>query len=175
MPSNSLLHFITKIIDFEGFKATNYYFIDDHELLVVLEKKSRTATCPHCQKTTDKIHQSHWYRVRDIPWSNFDIFLQVNRRQFRCRTCQKVFSEQLSFVKKRRTYSKRLAEKVVKEVLETDILNIGKRNRMTPAELETLLKEVEEEVSEEKPRCLTNYKEADSNRGLKTEFIVIDE
>jgi transposase len=154
MPSNSLLHFITKIVKFEGFKATNYHFIDDHELLIVLENKSGTATCPHCQKTTDKVHQSHWYRVRDIPWSEFDIFLQVNRRQFRCRNCQKVFSEELSFVKKRRTYTKRLAEKVVQEVLETDILNTGKRNRMTPAEIETLLKEVEEDVLAEKPKGL---------------------
>jgi len=154
MPSNSLLHFITKIVKFEGFKAINYHFIDDHELLIVLENQSGIATCPHCQKTTDQLHQSHWYRVRDLPWSDFEIFLQVNRRQFRCRNCQKVFSEELSFVKKRRTYTKRLAEKVVKEVLETDILNTAKRNRMTPAEIETLLKEVEQEVLEEKPKGL---------------------
>ncbi|PSO56772.1 MAG: hypothetical protein BRC35_08455 [Cyanobacteria bacterium QH_10_48_56] len=46
--------------------------------------------------------------------------------------------EEVIFVKQRRTYTKRLAEKVVKEVLETDIINIGKRNRMTPAEIKTL-------------------------------------
>ena len=50
------------------------------------------------------------------------------------------------FCQKTRTYTKRVAKKVVKEVLETDILNTGKRNRMTAAEIETLLKEVEEEV-----------------------------
>ncbi|PSO49483.1 MAG: hypothetical protein BRC33_06765 [Cyanobacteria bacterium SW_9_44_58] len=122
--------------------------------MIVLENKSRIATCPHCQKTTDKVHQSHWYRVRDLPWSDFDIFLQVNPRQFRCRTCQKIFFEELSFLKKRRIYTKYLAEKVVKEVLETDILNTGKRNRMTPAEIETLLKEAEEEVLGEKTKSL---------------------
>ncbi|PSO93662.1 MAG: hypothetical protein BRC48_12190 [Cyanobacteria bacterium QS_9_48_30] len=80
--------------------------------------------------------------VRDIPWNDWENFLQVNRRQFRFQTGQKVFSEELSFVKKTRTYTKRVAKKVVKQVLETDILNTGKRNRMTPAEIETLLKEV---------------------------------
>jgi len=154
MPSNSLLHFITQIVNFEGFKTKNYHFISDYELLIVLENSSRTAVCPHCQNTTDKIHQSHWYRVRDLPWSNFEIFLQVNRRQFRCRSCGKVFSEELSFVKKRRTYTKRLATKVVKEVLETDIVNTAKRNGMTPAEIETLLKEAEEDFLAEKPRDL---------------------
>ena len=154
MPSNSLLHFIANVINFEGFKATNYHFISEEELLIVVENQSRLATCPHCQKTTDKIHQSHWYRVRDLPWSNFQIILHVNRRQFRCKSCRKVFSEELSFVKKRRTYTKRLAAKVVKEVLETDVLNTAQRNGLTPAEIETLLKEAEADFLAEKPKHL---------------------
>ena len=154
MPSNSLLHFIANVINFEGFKATNYHFISEEELLIVLENQSRLATCPHCQQITDQIHQSHWYRVRDLPWSNFKIFLQVNRRQFRCKSCRKVFSEELSFVKKRRTYTKRLASKVVKEVLETDVLNTAQRNGLTPAEIETLLKEAEADFLAEKPKHL---------------------
>jgi len=154
MPSNSLLHFITKIINFEGFKATNYHFITESELLIELENKETIASCPHCFKRTDKIHQSHRYRVRDIPFSSFDIFLNVNRRQFRCKNCHQVFSEELSFVKRRRTYTKRLAKKAIQEVLETDVINAGKRNRMSPAEIETLLKELEEDLLKEKPKEL---------------------
>jgi transposase len=151
MPSNSLLHFITTVIKFEGFKAINYHFITENELLIELKNQNTLSTCPRCHKTTDKVHQSHWYRVRDIPLSSFDVFLMINRRQFRCKNCHKVFSEELSFVKKRRTYTKRLAEKVVKEVLETDVLNTGKRNRMSPAEIETILKEHEVDLLKEKP------------------------
>lgn len=154
MPSNSLLHFITKIVKFDGFKATNYHFITENELLIELENKVKTSTCPHCHKITDKVHQSHRHRVRDIPLSSYDIFLLINRRQFRCKKCHKVFSEELTFVKKRRTYTKRLAKKVVSEVLETDVINAGKRNRMTPAEIETILKELEEDCLKEKPTNL---------------------
>ncbi|MDJ0534993.1 MAG: transposase family protein [Xenococcaceae cyanobacterium MO_207.B15] len=132
MPSNSLLHFITNLIKFEGFKATNYHFITDNELLIELANKEKSSICPSCHKSTNKVHQSHHYRVRDIPLSSWNVFLLVNRRQFRCKNCHKVFSEELTFVKKRRTYTKRLAEKVVSEVLETDVINAGKRNRMTP-------------------------------------------
>ena len=154
MPSHSLLYFITNIINFEGFKATNYHFITDNELLIELENKERLSTCPHCHKPTDKVHQSHRYRVRDIPLSSYEVFLLVNRRQFRCKNCRQVFSEELSFVKKRRTYTKRLAEKVVKEVLETDVVNAGKRNRMTPGEIDTILKELEADLLQEKPTDL---------------------
>ncbi|CAD5963435.1 Transposase [Planktothrix tepida] len=143
MPSNSLLYFITQIINFPGFKATNYHFITENELLIELENKQTNVTCPNCGKSRSKVHQSHRHRVRDIPVSSFDVFLNVNRRQFRCPNCQKVFSEELSFVKKRRTYTKRLAQKVVEEVLATDVVNTGKRNRMSPAEIETILKEME--------------------------------
>ncbi len=154
MPSHSLLYFITNIINFEGFKATNYHFITDNELLIELENKERLSICPHCHKPTDKVHQSHRYRVRDIPLSSYEVFLLVNRRQFRCKNCRQVFSDELSFVKKRRTYTKRLAEKVVKEVLETDVVNAGKRNRMTPAEIDTILKELEADCLQEKPTDL---------------------
>jgi len=154
MPSNSLLHFITKIINFEDCKVTNYHFITDNELLIHIESKENIATCPHCHKTTDKVHQSHRYRVRDISLSSWDVFLNINRRQFRCKNCNKVFSEELSFVKKRRTYTKRLAEKVISEALETDLTSTAKRNRMTPAEIETLLKETEEDLLKEKPSNL---------------------
>lgn len=46
MPSNSLLHFITKIINFPEFKATNYHFITENELLIELENKKLRASCP---------------------------------------------------------------------------------------------------------------------------------
>lgn len=154
MPSNSLLHFISNIVNFAGFKAKDYHFITDTELVIKLEKIEKLATCPHCDRTTDKVHQSHWYRVRDIPFSGWDVFLSVNRRQFKCLSCQRVFSEELHFVKMKRTYTKRLAEKVIAEVLETDVVNTGRRNRMSPAEIETLLKEVEDEYLVKKPDSL---------------------
>ncbi|MBD0263924.1 MAG: ISL3 family transposase, partial [Tolypothrix sp. Co-bin9] len=83
--------------------------------------------------------------------SDYQVFLKVNRRQLKCTECQKVFSEKLSFVKRKRTYTKRLANKVIKEVLETDVENAARRNRMSPSEIETILKELESELLKEKP------------------------
>ena len=150
MPSNSLLYFITKIVDIQGVKVINYHFITDNELLVDVKNIARESICPHCGNITNSVHQDHWYRVRDIPMSNYDVLLNVNRRQFRCKHCVKVFSEELDFVQKRRTYTKRLAEKVITEVLETDVVNVARINRMTTSEIETLLKELEEDSLKEK-------------------------
>jgi transposase len=151
MVSNSLLDFIRKIINIPNVKVINYHFITDNELLVELENIQSKSVCPHCGNISSNIHQHHWYRVRDIPMSDYSVFLNVNRRRFKCFHCGKVFSEELDFVKKRRTYTKRLASKVISEVLETDVVNAGKRNGMTSAEIETLLKELAEDLLLEKP------------------------
>ncbi|MFM6182026.1 MAG: transposase family protein [Dolichospermum sp.] len=119
-----------------------------------MENKQKEGKCPHCENTTDKIHQNHWYTVRDIPLSDYQVLLKVNRRQLRCAKCQKVFSEELSFIKTRRTYTKRLAMKVIKEVLETNVESAARRNRMTASEVETLLKEQEVDLLKEKPKQL---------------------
>jgi len=40
--------------------------------------------------------------VRDLPISDQEVILRVNRRRFKCENCQKPFSETLDFVKKRK-------------------------------------------------------------------------
>jgi transposase len=152
MPSNPLLHFITKVINIEDIKVMNYDFITGDEIVIEIQNQSKVGQCPRCGKTTNKTHQNHWYMVRDIPMSDYQVILKVNRRQLKCIECQKVFSERLSFVKPRRTYTKRLALKVIKEVLETNVESAARRNRMTTSEIETILKELEEDLLKSKPR-----------------------
>ncbi|RCJ28684.1 transposase family protein [Nostoc sp. ATCC 53789] len=131
MSSNPLLHFITKLINIEDIKVVNYDFITDDEIVIEIQNQSKVSQCPHCGKTTNKTHQNHWYMVRYIPMSDYQVILKVNRRQLKCTECQKVFSEKLPFVKTRRTYTKRLAMKVVKEALETDVESAARRNPIT--------------------------------------------
>ncbi|MHC5775735.1 ISL3 family transposase [Nostoc sp.] len=150
MPSNPLLHFITKVINIEDIKVVNYDFITEDEIVVEIQNQSKFSQCPRCGKTTNKTHQNHWYMVRDIPMSDYQVILKVNRRQLKCIECYQVFSEELSFVKTRRTYTKRLAMKVIKEVLETNVESAARRNGMTVSEVETLLKELEADLLKEK-------------------------
>ena len=150
-----VIRFLRKVwCNLEDIKVVNYDFITEDEIVIEIENKQKERKCPHCGTTTDKTHQNHWYTVRDIPLSGYQVLLRVNRRQLRCKKCQKIFSEKLSFVKSRRTYTKRLAMKVVKEVLETNVESAAKRNRITAAEIETLLKEQEADLVKEKPKQL---------------------
>ncbi len=69
MPSNSLLYFITKIIKFEGFKATNYHFITENELLIELENKATITTCSYCQKKKN-IHKKIGRKSSEVSTRN---------------------------------------------------------------------------------------------------------
>jgi transposase len=63
------------------------------------------------------------------------VFLKVNRRQFKCRTCHKPFSETLDFIDNRRKQTNRFAEAIVQQVLHSDIHNVAVQNDLTDEEV----------------------------------------
>ncbi|WP_414590350.1 hypothetical protein [Anabaena sp. CCY 9614] len=46
MPSNPLLHFITKVINIEDIKVINYDFITDDEIVIEIQNQSKLGQCP---------------------------------------------------------------------------------------------------------------------------------
>jgi len=74
----------------------------EQSLILEVECQSKTAICPHCQRSSHRLHQNHWHLIKDLPWGEKEVFLKINRRQFKCGHCHKIFSEDLSFVGKRK-------------------------------------------------------------------------
>jgi transposase len=72
----------------------------------------------------------------------------------RCDRCGKKFSEELEIVPKKRGYTLRFRESIIEEVLSSDIKNVAKRNDISEQEIETMLKDIGEELKEEKPQDL---------------------
>lgn len=75
----------------------------------------------------------------------------------RCEKCQKKFTEDLNYVKKKRSYTERFKKKIVSEVLNSDIKNVAVRNGVSEQEIETMLKDIGQELQKKKPsqlKCL---------------------
>jgi len=102
-------------------------------------------------KKSHRLHQNHRYLVKDLPWGEKFVFLEINRRQFKCEKCLKPFSEELELVKKRRTYTKRLARAIIQEVLENDIHSVAKKGVVTTEEIERMLKDASKEYLKAQP------------------------
>lgn len=96
-------------------------------VILQIEPTRKESICPNCGTKSHRLHQNRRHIVKDSPWGEQQVFLEINRRQFKCEVCDKPFSEDLEFVRKRRTYTKRLASKIIEDVLENDIHSIAKK------------------------------------------------
>jgi len=100
------------------------------------------ATCPHCQKSTDELHHIRPILIRDLPISGQLIELEIPRRQYYCKNCQKYFTEQLCFVDEGRRYTQQYEEYIYHRVQVTTVEQV----------------KGEEELSWDKIQGIFNYK-----------------
>jgi transposase len=111
-------HPLTEIFDLSDVKVISHRLHTGIGMILQIEQEKSFSTCPKCGTTSHKLHQNHRHIIKDLPFGEKEVFLEINRRQFKCGQCKKPFSEDLDFVKKKRTYTKRLARKTIQEVLE---------------------------------------------------------
>lgn len=154
MRSKAQLHLMTSLLNLPEFKVRDYQFTEGIGIFLELEKEQLKETCPSCGKLTEKLHQNHWYVVRDLPWGEQLVYLKINRRQMRCNACGNKFSEQLDAVRKKRSYTERLRRRIIEEVLDSDIKSVAKRQGVSEQEIETMLQEVAQELIPENPQNL---------------------
>ncbi len=151
MASASQTKLLTELLNLESVKVTKYQNLPGIGLILHLEPLTRKASCDRCGQKSQKIHQNHRYLVKDLPMSGQPVYLEVNRRQFKCENCKKPFSEELNFVKKRRKYTSRLATEIIRQVLADDIKTVAENNDVSSEEIETMLKDRAKELTREKP------------------------
>jgi len=154
MPSNPQLKLLTELLDLKGFIVTNYQIIIDIGIVLHLENTERKAECIYCGNMTGKLHQNNELTIRDLPFAEQALYLRINRRQMRCEKCGKKFTEELNCVPKKRTYTDRYRKKIVAEVLNSDIKNTAERNGVSEQEIETMLKDLGEDLITAKPKDL---------------------
>jgi transposase len=145
------LKLLTEVLNLEGVKVSHKHQHEGIGIILKIESIAKESACNICGTKSDRLHQNHQQIIKDLDWGEQAIFLEVNRRQFKCEKCKKPFSEELEFVKERRRYTKRLAAKTIEEVLADDIRSVAKRGRVTEKEIERMLKDASEELSEVKP------------------------
>ena len=139
---------LDKFLNLKGTSIQGYLHLENIGIVCRIESKNQKATCPHCGLESDKLHQNHRHLVKDLPISGQPVYLQVNRRQFKCNNCRKPFSEELDFVASKRTYTKRLAENILEQLKEGDILNVSRRNDVTEEEIQRMVEDIAEEITE---------------------------
>lgn len=142
---------LTELLDLEGVKVISHRLHNGIGMILQTESKKTYSSCPNCGTRSYKLHQNHRHVVKDLPFGEKPIYLEVNRRQFKCPKCKKPFSEELDFVRKKRTYTKRLANQTIQEVLDSDIHSVASKGIVTTDEIERMLKDASEDKNNLKP------------------------
>ena len=125
---------LTRLLNLPGIVVENFRETET-ELMLEVEAWTASAICPRCGHLSSNLHQNHGYWVKDLPISNRQVLLKVNRRQFKCKLCNKPFSEQLDFVDKKRKYTNRLATEVVKLLRHSDVHNVAQHHDLSDEEV----------------------------------------
>lgn len=145
---------LTELLDLKDVKVISHRLHVGIGMILQIESIKSYSTCPRCGTKSHRLHQNHRYIVKDLPFGEKPVFLEINRRQFKCEECKKPFSENLDFVSQKRTYTKRLAHKIIQEVVENDIHSVADQGIVTTEEIERMLKDASLELSDNKPSLI---------------------
>lgn len=129
---------LTQLLNLPGMDVEDYQD-RGRELILEVEARRASASCPRCGQESGHLHQNHGHRVRDLSISQRSVFLKLNRRQFKCRPCGKPFSEAFEFVGNRREYTDRFAEMIVQQVRPSDMHNVGVNHGLTDEEVASMV------------------------------------
>jgi len=145
---------LTELLGLPEVDVDDRTVVDGVGLFFVIRSARRDAECPHGGKRSRHLHTNHRYNIEDLPWNTQSVVLRVNRRQFWCEVCGQAFSEELSFVKKNRTYTQRLAHQMVSQVLGSSIHSVAARTGMSDEQIETMLEDAGEDYLPKPPEAL---------------------
>ncbi len=121
---------LTNLLGLPGVDVESYQE-SANQLILQVEVHEEEATCPRCGYVSHRLHQNHDYLARDLDISGRQVWLKVNRRQFKCQPCGKPFSEALDFIGERRKYTNRLAEAIVKQVVHSSTRNVALNHNLS--------------------------------------------
>lgn len=138
---------LTELLNIERIKVTQMSQVPSMGIILQVESIHKESHCPECGTKSNRLHQNHRYVVKDLSWGEKTVFLEINRRQFKCKKCGKPFSEKLDFINNRRTYTKRLADTIINLVLSSDINSVAKQGVVTTEEIERMLSDASQELS----------------------------
>ncbi|NJL40017.1 MAG: transposase family protein [Leptolyngbyaceae cyanobacterium SM1_4_3] len=99
-------------------------------------------TCPHCQNSTEDLHQNRPMTVRDLPSFGRSVHLQIPRRQFYCSSCQRYSTERLEFVDWKRRHTQRYEANLYERVQQSSIEQIGREEGLSYDEVKGIFDHV---------------------------------
>ncbi len=101
--------------------------LSDDQYLWQLFKQNLGAVCPRCATPSRAIHDSRFIRVRDRPFRDKLITLEIKKHRYLCKTCKRPFTEPIPGILPRKKTTQRLRKQIQWACLNfTDLKKVQK-------------------------------------------------
>lgn len=107
------------------------YEIDEQTINFSIGFINDYSACPHCQQKTDEINQKRLLSVRDLPILGKATILEIERRQYYCKNCNKYFTEPIDFIDFDRHSTQRYKQYIYERVKKADITQVAREESLT--------------------------------------------
>lgn len=142
----------------------------DGSIRVEVIASAPDATCPHCQCSCNKLHDTRARKKRDMALGAHRIELIVWKRRFHCLVCQKVFTERDTTCGWKRRTTVRLREAIGKQAYHLSVAHVAATYEVGARFVQACFEDVATKEIESKGGNV------DETRALETpRFIGIDE
>jgi transposase len=95
---------INKLFNLQGVLCDKLEFKDeDDKVIINIRSPKKFVACPYCQKTTKKVHGIKYRKIYHSILDAKIVILKVKQRRLKCRYCQKVFTESIKSIDRRKT------------------------------------------------------------------------
>ncbi len=157
-------------LDLEEFQIVSQEWLASGTIRVEVMATTTQASCPHCDKTCVKIHDTRPRKKRDIALRGHPVELIVLKRRFRCFGCRKSFTEPDTICGWRRKTTARFREEIGKQACTQPVAHVAKHAGVGPRFVEHCFQTVALQALERKGLSL------DEQQPLNTpQFLGIDE
>ncbi|WP_290889076.1 transposase family protein [Fischerella sp.] len=72
---------LTELLGLKDIKVVGENLYDGIGVILQTQSTISYSVCPHCGTKSEKLHQNHRHIVKDLPWGEKQVFLEINRRQ----------------------------------------------------------------------------------------------
>ena len=114
----------------------------DNQFTLQLRIITTGIPCPHCQQSTEELHQNRPILVRDLSTFGKAVYLKVPRRQFYCGHSQRYATEVLPWLDWKRHHTARYEEQIYQRVKVTSIEQVSREEALSREEIKGIFDHV---------------------------------
>ncbi|AZR74040.1 hypothetical protein BBF96_12815 [Anoxybacter fermentans] len=149
---------IIKFLDLPDIIATEIISTEDRYIFIAEAKKNHIV-CPQCGNITNKIHDTKWQNIRDIPIRGKLVIIRLLKKRYRCPYCHKRgIPEKYESIDKYARKTKRFDKYLAKETVSKDYSKVARENGLSYTAVNNAVKKVVDPLIKQQVSKLSQLK-----------------